>query len=239
MKEIDLKQGSYAFQYIILSIIAAFLLILLAFFGLSNFKTIGTNDRLFVSIFFIISCLIGISLTIYPGWYRKSLRRRIHTSTIQQAQKTARKREGHHPNCHQFKSHTIKIKNKIYCAGCLGIALGCVISIFLMIIYIQIDIKLTLDIFHFLIILGLIIIGLVFAEIMLVKRNAFIHIIFNFLLVISFLVITISITEITSNKIYGLISIILSFLWLDTRIQLSNWHHTLICNNCDKSCKMY
>ncbi len=234
-----MKQKSYVYQYVILSIIAALLLLLLAFFGLSNFKNIGINDRMFVSSVFIISCLIGISLAIYPGWFRGFLKRRIHASTIQQNQKTVRRREGHHPNCHQFKSHTIKIKNKVYCAGCLGIALGCVISIFLMIIYTQIDIKLSLDIYHFLIVLGLIIIGLVLVEIMLVKRNAIIHIIFNFLLVISFLIIAISITEITNNKNYGVISIILSFLWLDTRIQLSNWHHMLICNNCDKSCKMY
>jgi len=239
MKEINLKLNNYVYQYIILSIIAALLLLLIAFFGFSNTITIGLNDKLFVGIFFIISCLIGISLAIYPGWLRRLLKRKSHVTTNQNTQKRARKREGHHPNCYRFKSHAIRIKNKLYCAGCLGLALGCILSIFLMVIYIQIDINLSVNIFHFLIIFGLIMIGFVFVEIMRVKRNTFIHIISNSLLVISCLIIAISITEITSNKIYGLISIIFSFLWLDTRIQLSNYHHTLICNNCVNSCKMY
>lgn len=234
-----MKQKGYVNHYIILSIIAAILLLLLAFFSFSNKKTIGINDRLFVSIFFIISCLIGISLAFYPGWFKRFLKRRVYTATNQKIKKAARKREGHHPNCIQFKNHSIRIKNKLYCAGCLGLALGCIISIFLMVIYIQIDFSLSLEILYFLIIIGLIIISFVFVETILFKRNAFIHIISNSLLVLSFLIITISITEITSNTLSGIITIILTFLWLDTRIQLSSQHHTLICNNCDKSCKMY
>lgn len=234
-----MKESSYVHQYIILSIIAAFLLLMLAFFSFSDIKTIGLTDRLFVSSFFIISCLIGISLAIYPGWLKRSLKHRIHSKNNQKIKKVARKREGHHPNCIQFKSHAIRIKNKVYCAGCLGLALGGILSIFLMIIYIRIDFILSLDILYFLIILGLIIIGFVFVETILVKRNTFIHIISNSLLVLSFLIITIGITEITSNILSGIIAIILTFLWLDTRILLSNRHHKLLCNNCDKSCKMY
>ncbi len=239
MKEINLKQRSLVVQYILFSIFAAMLLLIVAFFGISNETRLGITDKLFVSVFFIISCLIGISLTIYPGWIRRSLKSQFHNTTNKNIQKTARKREGHHPNCDQFKSHTIKIKNKIYCAGCLGIAIGCIISIGLMIIYIPISYNISSDIFPYLIILGFIIIGLVFIEIMLNKRNTYYHIISNSILVVSFLIIIISITELTGNKIYGIISIILSFLWLDTRIQLSNWHHSIICNNCNKSCKMY
>jgi hypothetical protein len=215
------------------------MLLILVFFSFSSSKNIATNDWLFVSGIFIFSCLIGISLAIYPGWHRRFLKRRIRTDGNQNIQKKARKREGHHPNCDHFKNHTVKIKNKLYCAGCLGIALGCIISIFIMIFYTLIIVKLSSTIFLLLIMLSLIIIGFVYMEIILFKRNTFIHIISNLLLVISFLVITISITEITGNKIYGVISIILSFLWLDTRIQLSNWHHTLICKKCDESCKMY
>ena len=234
-----MKKSYQVVQYIFLSIIAAIILLLLVFLSMSNLNTIKINDRLFVSGFFIISCLIGISLTIYPGWIRRKLKHKIFNKSNKYIQKTERRRYGHHPDCNQFKNHTIRIKNKIYCAGCLGLAIGCLISIFFIIIYMINHIKLPSDIFVYLVIFGFIIIGLVLIEIVLNIRNTFIHIISNILLVISFLIIFIGVTEITSNKIYGMMSIILSYLWLDTRIQLSNWNHSKICENCNKSCKMY
>ena len=162
-----------------------------------------------------------------------------HTCNRKQTQKTARKRKGHHPDCDQFQNHTIRIDNKTLCAGCLGLSIGAILSIFLMILYIVIRGELSFTTFYFFMFLGLIIISLVYIEIMLPIRYTIIHVISNVFLVISFLLIVVCIFEITGNKIYGAVSILLSFLWLDTRIQLSNWRHTLICKNCDENCKMY
>jgi hypothetical protein len=234
-----LKKGSTVFIYITLSIAAAFLLLILAFSSNSNIKTIGIYDRYFVSIFFIISCLIGVSLTIHPGWIRKSLKGIIKNSTTENIKKTDIKREGHHPNCDKFKNHIFRFKSRVYCTGCLGLAIGCVISIILIIFYNSIYVKISPEIYFYLIIVGMIIVGFVFIEIISNKRNLYIHIISNSFLIIGFLIIIIGITEITGDKIYGIISIIFSFLWLDTRIQLSNWHHGKICSKCCKSCKMY
>jgi uncharacterized membrane protein len=163
----------------------------------------------------------------------------LHSSTNNNLKKTSRKREGHHPNCDKFKNHSLRIKNRVYCTGCLGLAIGCIISIILIIFYNSFFVKISPEIYFYLIIMGMIIIGFVFIEIISNKRNEFIHIISNSLFIISFLIIIIGITEITGNKIYGIIGIILSFLWLDTRIQLSNWHHSKICSKCYNSCKMY
>lgn len=234
-----MKQRNLAVQYVIFSIIAAMLLLFAAFFNISNENRLELNKILFVSIFFIISCLIGISLTKYPGWIRRTFKFRTTGSINKNNKKLLRKRIGHHPDCEQFKSHTIKIKNKIYCAGCLGLATGSLISICLIIFYISFSIDISSEIFLYLLIFGLIMIGFVFLEIILNKRNTYIHIISNSLLIISFLIIFIGITEITGNIIYGIISIVLSFLWIDTRIQLSNWNHSKICKNCNKTCKMY
>lgn len=234
-----MKQISIVFQYIFLSIIAALLLLFVALFKISNENHLELKELIFVSITFIISCIIGISLTVYPGWIRRVLKNKNHELNNKTIKKIERKRQGHHPNCEQFKSHTIKIKNKILCAGCFGLAIGSIISILLIIIYIFFSIKISSDISLYLLIICFIIIGLVFLEIMLNKQKTVIHIISNGLLIISFLTITISITEITGSAMYGIISIILSFLWLDTRIQLSNWNHGQICKNCNKNCKMY
>ena len=234
-----MKQSILVIQYVIFSIISVMLLLSVIIFNISSENTIGLNDRLFVGIFFILSCLIGITLTIYPGWIRRLIKNRFQKPTNKNTKKLKRNRIGHHPDCNEFKNHTIKIKNRIHCAGCLGLAIGCIISIFLMIIYVQNFLKISSDIFLYLIFIGFLIIGFVFIEIMFNNRNTLIHITSNSLLVLGFLLIIVSIVEITGNKNYGIISILFSFLWLDTRIQLSNWHHRTICMNCNESCKMY
>ncbi len=234
-----MKQLKNIFNYLTLSIAAAFLLLMLAFFIPSKVNTIVTYDKLVIGGAFITSCIFGISLAIWPSWHKKLVISRNHGANRQQEQKTNRKHQGHHPDCNQFQNHIIRIKNKTYCAGCLGSSVGSVISIFFMIIYLIIASNHSSTTFHFFIILGLIIIGLTYIEIMLPKRYAVIHVISNIFLVIGFLLITIGIFEITGNRIYGLTYILISFLWLDTRIQLSNWRHGLICGDCTETCKVY
>ncbi len=234
-----MKQKTNVIYYLILSITAAVLLLTLAFFNPSNTASVDIYDKLFVGGVFITICLFGISLAIYPGWFKRFTKQEKHSPNKKQTQKTTRKRKGHHPDCDQFQNHTIRINNKIFCAGCLGLSIGAILSIFLMILYIVIGNELSFTTFYFFMFLGLIIISLVYIEIMLPIRHTIIHVISNVFLVISFLLIVVCIFEITGNKIYGAVSILLSFLWLDTRIQLSNWRHTLICKSCADNCKMY
>lgn len=235
-----MKQKTNVIYYLILSITAAILLLTLAFFNSSNTTSVDIYDKLFVGGVFITICLFGISLAIYPGWFKRFTKQEKHSPNKKQTQKTTRKRKGHHPDCDQFQNHTIRIDdNKMLCAGCLGLSIGAILSIFLMILYIVIGNELSFTTLYFFMFLGLIIIGLVYVEIMIPIENIIIHVLSNVFLVISFLLIVICIFETTGNKIYGAVSILLSFLWLDTRIQLSNWRHTLICKNCDENCKMY
>lgn len=234
-----MKQKTNVIYYLILSITAAILLLTLAFFNSSNTASVDIYDKLFVGGVFITICLFGISLAIYPGWFKRFIKQEKQNPNRRQTQKTARKRKGHHPDCNQFQNHTIRINNKMFCAGCLGLSIGAILSIFLMILYIVIGNELSFTTFYFFMSLGLIIIGLVYIEILLPIRHTTIHVLSNVFLVVSFLLIVVCIFEITGNKIYGAVSILLSFLWLDTRIELSNLRHTLICKNCDENCKMY
>ena len=234
-----MKQKTNVIYYLILSITAAILLLTLAFFNSSNTASVDIYDKLFVGGVFITICLFGISLAIYPGWFKRFIKQEKQNPNRRQTQKAARKRKGHHPDCDQFQNHTIRINNKMFCAGCLGLSIGAILSIFLMILYIVIGNELYFTTFYFFMSLGLIIIGLVYIEIMLPIRHTIIHVISNVFLVVSFLLIVVCIFEITGNKIYGAVSMLLSFLWLDTRIQLSYWQHSLICNNCTEQCKMY
>ena len=223
--------------YLILSIVAGFLILLLAFFSSPNTNITRFFDRILIVGIATIGCLFGVSLATRPGWYRKSLHKN-HGNNKSNTKKI-RNRIGHHPDCDRFRSHTVTINNKKICSGCLGLAIGAIIALILMIGYLFVDIPKSIGILYLFIISGLVIIGFVYIEIILAKRSTTIHIVSNIFLMISFLLLTIGIFEITGNRMYGVITVILSFLWLDTRIQLSKWHHSLICDNCMETCKMY
>jgi hypothetical protein len=234
-----LKQNKNSIYYIILSITAAVLLLILTFLSPLNTTAIGIYDKLLVSGIFITSCIFGISLALYPRWFRRLNKHTTPHSNNKKSKQTARKYKGHHPDCSNFHNHTIVTKNKILCAGCLGLSIGSIVSIVLTIIYLSITREKTVTGFYYIIVIGLIIIGLAYVEIMLPIRHAAVHTISNIFLVLSFLLVTISLFEITGNKIYGILGVIISFLFLDTRIQLSNWKHARICESCSETCKMY
>jgi hypothetical protein len=221
-----------------LSIIASVLILIMMLDRTTNINTDFFEYRFIVTGVFITSCIFGISLAIYPNWWRKNKRNTNHTTNIKRP-KTSRSFQGHHPNCKMFKNHIIIIKNKPRCAGCLGLIIGALASIILITFYLIIPLKLSTNINYILLIIGIIILIFVYIEILISKRNKFFHIIFNSLLIISFLTITISVLEISKNLIYAVLTILLCFLWLDTRIHISNQKHQKICNSCIQECKSY
>jgi hypothetical protein len=233
-----LKQEKNVYYYLILSFIASFFLLIISFFPSSNNNFSGIYDKYLVVLLFVIICLFGISLAFYPRWYKRFKTDKKAKSGIKQDNKNIRHRKGHHPDCDQFKKHTLKIKNKTICAGCTGLALGSVISIILILIYLFLTVNYPVF-FHLLLILGLIMVFQIYLEIVISIRNTLVHSLSNALHVVGFFLITISIFEITGSVIYSFIAILFSFLFLDTRIQLSSYNHSVICKKCKEDCKMY
>ena len=235
-----MKQKNVIFYYIFLSALAAILLLILIFFGPTDPNLINFSDRLLIGFIFIICCILGISLALFPGWYKKILKTRKKANINKKnVSKNLPKRKGHHPDCDEFENHVIKINNKTICTGCLGLLMGCIISILLVFLYIVIAEWVASNMFFILFLLGLILIVFNFIEIMFPIRQKNIHIFSNILIIIGFLMIYISVFEITGSITFAILGLIMSFLWLDTRVQLSCYRHTTICSNCKKNCKMY
>jgi hypothetical protein len=191
---------------------------------------------LFLTGLFLTSCIFGISIAIYPNWWRKN--NKNHAIDTQRV-KTKRFFHGHHPDCIMFKSHVIIIKNKPRCAGCLGLFIGALLSIFLMMLYLVSPFKIPIIFYYILILIAIFVLIFVYIEIVLLKRHVFFHILLNIFLILSFFLITICVVELTENLIYSTLTILLCFLWLDTRIHLSKYKHQKICANCKQSCKSY
>jgi len=194
--------------------------------------------RLYIALIFIIICFFGFTLSFYPRWYNTIIKNNKKININDNLNNKKRKREGHHPDCIKFRNHVIKIKKKKYCAGCLGLGIGSLISIFLIIYYVTLYNSGYSIIFQYYFFLGLLIIILSYFELF-INNNPFLHFLSNIFFIIGFLMIIFGTLENTSDLIYVLIAILGSFLFLETRIQISLLKHINICNKCINNCKMY
>lgn len=226
------------FYYLLLSIVSIILILLMAITKQGPLNTINLFDKLLVAFVFFCSCIFGISIAIYPNWWRKNKRYANHALNLQKAGKKIQFK-GHHPDCIMFKNHTIVIKNKPRCAGCLGLILGAFISIILMILYLIIPFSFSISTYYIFLFIGIFILIFVYTGIIIFKRRIFLHIILNSFLVFSFFIITVSVAELSLNPIYGVLTVLLCFLWLDARIHISNLEHQKICASCKQICKSY
>jgi hypothetical protein len=221
--------------YLIYSFIGVFYIFFILFFS-SHGKT-NEIERIIITFIFSLCCLFGITLVFYPGWYKKIM---IDQSDGKKEKKSCNKRVlvGHHPDCNYFKKHVIKFK-RLYCAGCFGLLVGCIISIIFFIIYIFINIIFNPILYKIFIILGITIIFFTYFEILIIKRKIIVHILLNIFFIISFFFITIGVMELTGNIIYSFLTIIICFIWLETRVIISKYNHMKICENCNNRCKTF
>jgi hypothetical protein len=197
------------------------------------------NDKIIVGFAFIISCILGISMAFKPNWIHRIGEE--PKSTIQKStkQNASISREGHHPTCKNFKNHTFNINNIKYCAGCMGLAIGAVIAIISMCMYLINPLEMGRELTDIFLATGFMIIGLIFLKILTRQTTVSTHIISNTCLPLGFYLVVVGTLEYTGDVISSLIAVMISFLWLDTRIQISNWRHTVICRICENNCKVY
>ncbi len=195
-------------------------------------------ERVFLGSIFVFLCSIGVSLCVRPNWMTRKVLKK-DTMRVNQGHEVIRCFIGHHPDCSVFDHHRITFGKKTWCAGCIGLLIGCLLSSGLMILYVLWNLILAASMYSVLFFFGILCIILVYAELFIGSRWRLIHILLNSMLIVGFFFITISIGEQTGDVVDGFFTIVLCLLWLDTRIILSKWRHSLLCNNCPESCKTY
>ena len=233
-----MKEERTIFYYLLLSILAVLLILIMVFLQPSFNNSINIFDKFFLAGAFFISCIFGISIAIYPNWWRKNKTNTTNKSNLQKS-KTNISFQGHHPDCNMFQSHTIIIKDKTRCAGCLGLIIGALASISLIILYLIFPFSLSIFMYHMFLLIGILGLFFIYIEILFLKRRMFFHILLNIFFILSFFIITINVLEITKNMIFGILTVLLCFLWLDARIHFSKYKHKIICASCKQSCKSF
>ena len=226
------------FLSIFFACIAMVFVSLMILMASSPTTTLSLNDKLVVSALFIVSCCVGISLALFPGWIRRIGSKETTAAKDMDTYQT-RSFFGHHPDCERFQAHRITIGNKTWCAGCFGLLLGSLVSILFTVIYATFSTGFSQFFYGLLLFLGLVLVVVIFLETVSKNRLPATHVFFNAMLIPSFFFITMSVTELTGKALFGVFTVLLCVLWLDTRVTLSTWRHRSTCSLCKESCKMY
>jgi len=108
-----------------------------------------------------------------------------------------------------------------------------------MIVYAAFDANLPRQTSAAFIVAGLGAVSMAFVEATLGRRRPVLHLFVNSIMIVGFFLLVTGMLVATGNGAAGLLVVSFSFLWIDTRIQLSRWRHSLVCDECPEGCKMY
>jgi hypothetical protein len=239
--------------YLIMSAIGGLLILMLLILAPRGVESVSSTEKMLLCAVLILINILGITLAFRPNWPSQMFKNNLKndksiapnlkdqrvTSRNFQKSRPRITRFGHHPDCGRFSGHVLMLNNKRYCAGCIGLALGAAISIALTLLYLLIPVELNGVIWYYFLFFGIFFMLINFIKWKIPNKNPHLNMTFNVILVLSFFLIVIGLFQISGKLIYGLIGVVIAVLWLDTRIQVSNWNHEYICRKCAKLCKEY
>jgi len=234
-----LNKKREAVNHIILSAIGMIIILVMAFLPSHDPPVIADSGLFIVGTAFIIVCSSGFILALKPNLMRQFKWRSGDSIDGVKDRNVKVNFRGHHPDCNRFEVHTIKINSKVHCAGCTGLAIGSVISIILMSVCLVFQVDMAERTLKLFITGGLIIIIFNYTETIVTTRIALLHVISNAALITGLFAVVFGTFKLSGSAIYGIFGIILSLLFLYTRIRLSSWRHSKICDLCSEDCRVY
>jgi len=136
--------------------------------------------------------------------------------------------QGHHPSCGKFTAHTFRVKDRIFCAACVGLLLGGLLALAESFLYFFFDCYVA-EQASLLVYVGVIGVGFgLFQH----KFRSLIRLSLNTFFVLGTFLILSGIDEMVHSLMVDLFVVSLILFWLFTRISLSQWDHETICSDC-------
>jgi len=187
-----------------------------------------------VGVVFILICMLGIVAVYMPKlcqrlFVSKNSRNDINSDLAEPALHGASSgMRGHHPTCGRFEAHIIKIKDKIYCAACIGLSLGGLTALTMAAAYFF-GVFQSAGQASLLVLLGIAGVGCGLFQF---KFDGFIRLLANSTFVLGALSVLIGTDELVHSLFFDLFVVSLIVFWILTRISLSQWDHRRICAHC-------
>lgn len=177
-------------------------------------------------------CFLGVLAVFSPNQCGKLINIKKKTSeleptgTVSHYQSTVLK--GHHPTCGKYGAHVIQIRDKTFCAACIGLFVGGIVALAGTVVYFFCHWPITEHATSF-VLLGITFVGLGLFQF---KFRSSIRLLTNTVFVLGALLILVGIDGLVHNLFFDLFIICLIVFWLLVRISLSQWDHEMICSGC-------
>jgi hypothetical protein len=180
---------------------------------------------------FILICTLGIFAALLPKRCSGAFHfQRENASLASSGIQT----NSHHPDCGKFSAHVIHINGHTLCAACTGLLFGGTTAIVGAIIYFFIGWHIVTATFTVALI-GVIAVVLGLSQ---SKFSGFIRLMLNIFFVLGAFLILVGIDELIGSLFADFFMEASIVFWIFTRIQLSQWDHWRICNDCESPCKV-
>ncbi len=233
--------GILSICYVSVSLSGLFLLAMLTLNAPISTSNLAMQKQLTGSIFGGI-CILGALAGIGPSkclhmlCFKRILDKSSDNTGQSENKEKTPKLRGHHPACGKFSSHIIELGGRTYCAGCMGLVIGAMISLVGNLLYFFVGFhagEAAVFVFwsgFFGITCGLLQYYLPFN-----KRE--IHSFLNVVFVFGSFLLLIGVDEMRSSLILNSYLLTLIVYWIFARIALSQIEHEKICSSCSsKSC---
>lgn len=218
---------------------------LLLVVGLTAFPPTTTGDfpwrKPVIGSIFTIFCVLGILAVFSPRHCFRLFKIRknnenVGADSVKLASHDASNAlEGHHPTCGKFSAHIFRIRERTFCAACIGLLFGGLLALAGAGGYFFGGWRVA-EYSSLMVLLG--IAGVSFGLFQF-KFRSLIRLSLNAIFVLGALSILIGIDELVHSLVFDLFVVTLVIFWLFTRILLSQWDHEMICSVCTiESCNV-
>ncbi|MGD9130537.1 MAG: hypothetical protein PVH73_03060 [Candidatus Bathyarchaeota archaeon] len=143
--------------------------------------------------------------------------------------------QGHHPTCGKYDAHIFRIKDKIFCAACVGLLLGGLLALAGASVYFFADWRIA-EHSSLMVLLGIVGVGFGLFQF---KFRSLVRLSVNTIFVLGTLLVLVGVDELVHSLFFDLFVVSLIVFWLFTRISLSQWDHERICSSCEiENCRI-
>ena len=171
---------------------------------------------------FSIICLLGIIAGIAPKWcsFASGSERRGTDGVA-----------GHHPDCGRFPGHTVRLGDRVFCAGCSGLVIGAVLALLGLFSGIN-----PLGPAGFWV--GVLLVGLGLAQHLIDLGSGWVHLVLNISLVVGDWFMFEAIQSMDLGFLVSVYFLAVTVFWIFARIRASQWVHVGVCMDCSEPCKL-
>ncbi len=194
----------------------------------------STSDNLswrkpLIGSLFSLICIMGSLASIFPSKCSEAFHFR---ETARDAATRQILRASHHPDCEAFSRHVVRLKGHARCAACTGLLLGAIVALAGALLYFSGVIQ--IENAGFLSSVGVIALLAGFLEL---RFSGYVRLGSNFVFVLGAFLCLVGVDQASQSIAIDLFSVVLIVFWIFTRIQLSQWNHSRICDSCHTQCR--